>query len=69
MYFTRLFWIASHSNNAGQDKVFYTHSAGMLRATYYTLNNACGFYPLVCLNSNVHLVLNEDGQTYSLEVN
>ena len=35
-------------------------------STYYA--TGIGFRPLVCLKSNVHLVENGDGQTYSLEL-
>ena len=39
-----------------------------LRGSLYS-SNGIGFRPLVCLKSNVHLIENSDGQTYSLELN
>ena len=64
------YWIASPSSQYC-DCIYYIMSNRKICSEryYYYSNTTMGFRPLVCLNSNVHLVLNEDGQTYSLEVN
>ena len=63
----RYCWLAS-PNSLNSNNLFRMTSTGALSQEIYSSKDL-GFRPLVCLKSNVHLVLNEDGQTYSLEVN
>ena len=67
MFFKGDYWIASPAAGSGGE-LFHVYPNGNMQAHdsgwYYK-----AFRPLVCLNSNVQLKLNEDGQTYSLEVN
>lgn len=64
------YWLASPSVGFRDCGVLDIHYDGSVYATnsyYYSAH--IGFRPLVCLNANVHLVQNSDGQTYSLELN
>lgn len=65
------YWLSSTSA-CGNREMLYAGSSGsnsscMISYAYYYNTHMC-FRPLVCLKSNVHLVENEDGETYSLEL-
>lgn len=68
MHFKCHYWISSPSASS-VDNVMLVDTGGSIANYAYSYNtyNFC-FRPLVCLKSNVHLVKNEDGQTYSLEL-
>lgn len=59
------YWIASPTVGGGG--LFCVNSNGSIYANGYRWTGG-GFRPLVCLKSNVNIVLNEDCQTYSLEL-
>lgn len=60
------YWLASPASLDTNTLVF----VGFYGSTgrYTCLLNYNGFRPLVCLKSNVHIVKNTDGETYSLEL-
>lgn len=62
----RYCWIASPNANGYRD-LFRATTLGELKSDLYSSKDL-GFRPLICLNSNVHLVENSDGKTYSLEL-
>ena len=64
MYF-KSFWIASPGYTDG-GRLLETRSDSIWARWFGNWDR--GFCPLVCLKSNVHLVENSDGQTYSLEL-
>lgn len=65
MYF-KTYWIASPATYTN-DSIMVMYGNGGLNDRRYGMSYA-SFCPLVCLKSNVHLVENSDGQTYSLEL-
>lgn len=58
------YWLASTSAN-DPNRILRVSVGGDIRGLWYNNVNV-GFLPIVCLNSNVNLVLNEDGETYSI---
>jgi len=64
------YWLASPSANGSteQDVLRVDYDGNVTRGGRGYGYNGIGFRPLVCLKSNVHLVENSDGQTYSLEL-
>lgn len=69
MYFKCNYWLSSPSaySSNGTNYVIDVESVGSIDYWFYSHNTHC-IRPLVCLNSNVHLVKNDDGETYSLEL-
>lgn len=65
MYFKNRYWLASPSNRESHyiHAVFNAYSVGGNR-DYMGIQ----FLPLACLKSDVHLIKNADGETYSLEL-
>lgn len=61
------YYIASPSIAGYYHRILFIYSAGSVSREFYQ-NNTASFRPLVCLKSNIHLVKNEDEETYSLEV-
>ena len=62
----QIYWLAS-SSDYSRSRLFCVHTGGDIIAYDYN-NTSIGFRPLACLKSNVHLVKNSDGETYSLEL-
>ena len=61
------YYIASPSITGNYHRIIHIGSTGVISREFYSHNTA-GFRPIVCLKSNVHLVKNADGETYSLEL-
>lgn len=59
-------WLASPASYNGLGALYYLGNGAIGFAT--ANGSSYYFQPVICLKSNVHLVENEDGQTYSLEL-
>ena len=60
------YWLASPSSS--NNTLCIVHTNGVMTWSNTSGYSKLGFRPLVCLKSNVHLVKNGDGETYSLEL-
>lgn len=61
------YYITSPSITGYYHRILYIYSSGSVSRELYQ-NKTAGFRPLVCLKSDVHLIKNADGETYSLEL-
>jgi len=59
------YWCASPASGASNHVISIRNGS---ISSIWTGTTTESYRPLVCLKSNVHIVLNEDGQTYSLEL-
>ena len=66
--YNNAYWIASTGIYNGNQVYHADYNGEVTTNAFSTGWSARGFRPLVCLNSNVHLVKNTDGETYSLEL-
>ena len=66
--YNKYYWLSSASNRTVNTLWCVGYNADLTFGAYTTGWAGRGFRPLVCLKSDVHLLKNADGETYSLEL-